>query len=191
MSNEFLAGAASWFGMDPDRLADATMSTNAQGLTLVFKIKLDADDYLGIADRMRAMREPIDDPEDEEQEDPPRFAIMPTLNQVLNDPATYMDRPECADLLAKAAKLSKRVARVLGLEPDPYAPTEGVNGRTVVHVDVPAEADSGLPDAVWVCGHELDDMQKQLSSDRDVQTGAYLIQVAMLTPEQVAKRVKP
>ena len=191
MSNEFLAGAASWFGMDPDRLADATMSTNAQGLTLVFKIKLEANDYLGIADRMRAMREPVEQQQqDEEQDDPPRFAIMPTLNQVLNDPVAYKDRPEYADLLAKAATLSKRVARLMGWESDAHdqTQTQGAGGRTVVHVDVPAEADSGLPDAVWVWGEQLSAVQKQMASD--IKGEEYLVQVAMLTPEQLCE-VKP
>jgi hypothetical protein len=184
MSKALIDAAASYYGMDPEQLAQGAMSTNSEGLRFTFIVQCKDDDYLGIADRMRAMREPIDSDEHS------AFVQLPTVQEVMADPLRYKDRPECADVLARAAQLSKRVARLVGAEPDPHAATEGVGGRAVKHVDVPVEEDSALPAAVWVWGHELDQAQKLLASDIRGEPGheqQYLVQVAMLTPEQLAK----
>lgn len=61
MSKEFTDAAASYFGMDPAAVADAHLTTNAEGLTVHFKIRLSDDDMIGIGKRMEERRKPLAD----------------------------------------------------------------------------------------------------------------------------------
>lgn len=114
MSKAFVDAAASYLGMDPARLHEGHLVSNAEGLTVRLIVKLTDEDILGAADRMRQMTSPT------EEEQTGVWVGMPSLQEVMRDPLAYAGRPECADLLAKAASMSQRVARVLGLEPDPF-----------------------------------------------------------------------
>lgn len=193
MSKALIDAAASYFGMDPAQLAQGSMSTNSDGLRFTFIVQCQDEDYLGIADRMRAMRQ------GQQEAMLDQFVGLPTVQEVMADPMRYVHRPECADVLARATQLSKAVRTIV----EQYASqsmrtlvgqTEGAGGREVKHVDVPAEEDSGaLPDAVWVDAKDLTDQQKHLSSDYrgQVDRREYLVQVSMLTPEQLDKAVKP
>ena len=60
MSKEFTDAAASYFGIDPARLADSTLTSNAEGLTVHFKIRLSDDDMIGIGKRMEERRKKPD-----------------------------------------------------------------------------------------------------------------------------------
>lgn len=221
MSKELIDAAASYYGLDPEGLHQATMAAGVDGLRFSFVVLVkDADDYLGIADRMRAMREPVEEPDTLQQMVEDRlnqaaergrqeeeahmlsgtgFIPMPTLQEVMRTPVEFMDRPECRSLVDKAYSLSAGARAAIDQELERRAEnrarteTQGAGGRTVVHVDVPAEEDSKLPDAVWVPGEQLTIQQQAVASDvRKGETGQgdYLMQVAMLTPEQLAQ-VKP
>lgn len=56
MSKEFTDAAASYFGMDAAAVADAHLTTNAEGLTVHFKMRLSDDDMIGIGKRMEERR---------------------------------------------------------------------------------------------------------------------------------------
>lgn len=56
--NEMERAAVSAFGLDPDKVRSVALTASAAGLSLQVVIPIDADDYLAIADRMRALREP-------------------------------------------------------------------------------------------------------------------------------------
>lgn len=182
MSKALIDAAASYFGMDPEQLAQGAMSTNSEGLRFTFIVQCKDDDYLGIADRMRAMREPIDSDEHS------AFVQLPTVQEVMRDPVAYMNRPECKDIFNRAMHVSKATRdKVYDHIEAQNAQTEGVGGRAVKHVDVPAEEDSALPAAVWLDAKDTTQAQRQMASDRDGDNERFLVQVAMLTPEQLAK----
>ena len=60
MTIEFTDAAASYFGMDPAAVADAHLTTNAEGLTVHFKMRLSDDDMIGIGKRMEERRKKPD-----------------------------------------------------------------------------------------------------------------------------------
>jgi hypothetical protein len=210
MSKALIDAAASYFGMDPEQLAQGTMSTNSEGLRFTFIVQVSDDDYLGIADRMRAMREPIE-PEQDQATD---WVQMPTVQEVMAQPEKYVGDPTYAEVFAHAARMSRKVRDVQklydeaakqieqvksqpktiddvrkaeGLPTLAEVASQGVGGRAVKHVDVPAEEDSALPAAVWVRAEDTTQAQQQMASDYDIKDHRYLVQTAMLTPEQLAK----
>lgn len=73
--NEIERAAVSAFGLDPDKVRSVALTASAAGLSLQVVIPIDADDYLAIADRMRALREPA----------------APTLSEVMTNPEKYRD----------------------------------------------------------------------------------------------------
>lgn len=58
--NEMERAAVSAFGLDPAKVRSGALTASATGLVLQVVIPIDADDYLAIADRMRALRAPSD-----------------------------------------------------------------------------------------------------------------------------------
>lgn len=115
MSKEIIDAAASYFGMDPADLAQGTMAAGANGLRFTFTVEVGADDYMGIADRMRAMRGPVgpqDDP------DTLQYTTLPSLQEVMRNPVAFMDRPECEELLYRAQRASKAVRENMDVERD-------------------------------------------------------------------------
>lgn len=186
MSKELVAAAASYFGLDPERLFEtSSMHVGAKGaLRFVFAIEISEDDYLGIADRMRAMREPLEEPQ-------PTWSSLPSLQQVMRDPLAYIGQVGCADLIERACKASRAVAlKVAEHTAAREQAAQGVGEREVKHVAAPADEEPGLPDAVWVDVEHLTSAQLALVSDVTPGTDGRqrcLIQSAMLTPEQRAK----
>lgn len=129
--------------------------------------------------------------------------VKENVGDVIRNPEAFFGKPEYAQLVERACKLNKAVrekhtewaqdqARMaIGGLP---AESEGVGGRKVVHVDVPEQqdADIELPAAVWVPAWDASAEQIATRSDyRYRLDGAegcdYLLQVALLTPEQKAK----
>lgn len=124
---------------------------------------------------------------------------VPTVQDVIRNPEKFVGVAGLEDIVESAAKLSKtvRAAAVAAYEAEaanmsePAAEqSEGIGGRKVIHVDAPEDgAESALPAAVWVPCEEVSQEQVNMRSDyryREDNTEAvdYLLQVALLTPEQ-------
>lgn len=118
MTREFIDAAASYFGMDPARLADGALFSNAEGLTVTLKVKLTNDDIIGVADRMRALREP--DPEQQagwvDGDGNAVFQQLPSMQEVMRNPVAYLDRPECEGMIKRAMQLSASANEAVTIE---------------------------------------------------------------------------
>lgn len=161
-SSLFFKAAASYFGIPPDQLVIGGQVGAINGAFKVsIELALTPEDLIGITNRMKQM-------------DQARAARA--LDDFLK-PRAGMSEAQSAEFDAEG---------LTGEWRDPS--TEGVGGRKVVHVDVPEEqGDAGLPASVWVHWADMQTGQKEMSSDWDELKQCYLLQVALLTPEQKAK----
>lgn len=101
--------AVSWFGMDTDKVASAMITSSTKGLSLQVVIPISADDYLGIADRMRTLREPVE-PTGWTNGGGEPFVALPTLQEVMRNPVAFYDREDCWSLLQEAMNKSRSCA---------------------------------------------------------------------------------
>lgn len=148
-----------------------------------FIIPLTEEHLRGIADRMKAMAEPLQ-PATIEQ---PAIAHMAAHNELRAEwnMLSQAERGRFGSFGRYAAHSAMGMAADDGVE---IPHSEGAGGRKVQHVDAPTEEESGLPDAVWV--RKADVTKEQIVMASDCDGVDYLIQVAMLTPEQRAKYAK-
>lgn len=176
MSKALIDAAASYFGMDPARLAQGTMQTTAGGLSFTFKVEVSDDDYLGIADRMRAMREPVDDRfvrgAGGLEPGAAVFTYLPTLQEVMRDPVAYYDQVGCRELLERAMVLSK----------DARAKVEAEEKRRQANVQ------EAVGQYVWLKPEELTEQQRVMAVGKNEKTGELAVLVEDLTEEQKARR---
>lgn len=181
MSAAIQQAAISYFG-----LPEGTQMVEGGPLgCFAFVIPLTEEHMRGIADRMKALSELIED----------AVVFAPSLTKTKDE------------LRAEYNAMSKDqkgnwgsfgqycAASVMGTAQDDAIEPEaqGAGGRKIMHVNVPEEEQSALPDAVWVPDNELSMHQIDMASDRDVHEGVgfvCLMQVAMLTEAQRSKYAK-
>lgn len=177
MSTDITRAAISYFGL-PDGTWCMTSPTPG---TFAFVIPLTEEHLRGIADRMKALAEPLDPFE------PGR--ANPTMKTREELRAEYNDMSPAAR--AGFGSFARYVSESLmgAAADDAIEPAQGVAGREVKHVDVPVEDDSELPEAVWVPENELSNQQFAMASDARHKDGKpwCLMQAAMLDAAQRAK----
>lgn len=196
----------SWYGLPEDRTAIA--GGEAAG-TFVFVVTATAEDLVGIAQRMQAttevdqpvfraglsqaeMREAYNAMSAAERGKYGSFARYCAMRMVPEyAPSGDVEQPD-GKINMILPELSEGVGTMDGAgaaDMTAVAPSEGVGGRKVVHVDVPEEAAPELPAAVWVAVDDLTQGQGNMASDRRGVSGEteYLLQVDMLTAEQREK----
>lgn len=179
MSADIQQAAISYFG-----LPEGTSLVEGGPVgAFAFVIPLTEEHLRGIADRMKALAEPIE-----------QLVFAPNEMKTRDELRAEYNAMPAAEK-AKWGSFGRYEAHsAMGMAgDDAIEPSEGAGGRKVQHVDVPeADARSALPDAVWVPQPELTQEQIMMSSDTKAGGGAqhWLIQTAMLTTEQQAKYAK-
>lgn len=167
--------AISYFGLPEG----ATLVEGGPVGHFAFIIPLTEEHLRGIADRMKAMDEPV-------ERGPMPRALMKSQQELRAEynAMSQAERGRFGSFNQYCVESTMGMAADDGVE---IPHSEGVGGRKVQHVDGPVEEESGLPDAVWVVTSDLNAYQLPMVSEQD---GVWsLIQVAMLTDEQRAKYV--
>lgn len=139
-----------------------------------FVIPLTEEHLRGIADRMKALAEPV--------------PYEQTIEAHLSVPTREQLRADWNKLTPKEQGVYGSFGMFCKAE---IMASPGIGGREVQHVDAPVDAaPSALPDAVWVSQRDMLAHQVDLASEvQQLGGGArnYLMQVIMLTDEQRIK----
>lgn len=160
-----------------------------------FIIPLTEEHLRGIADRMKALSEPVPQPERGEM-----ITMAPTQDELraIWNGLTQKEQGKYGSFGVFQFKvLNDAFCDVADSIPVPGGYREGaqpvvdmLNGRKVQHIDAPVEEEQGLPQAVWVSHRDMLGHQVDLASEVQQLGGVarnYLMQVAMLTEEQRIK----
>lgn len=180
MSTDIAQAAISYFGLPEG----TTLVEGGPVGAFAFIIPLTEEHLRGIADRMKAMAEPI--------EQAPAIIRMTSLSRdELRAEWEKMDgvaRGRFGSFGRYAAHSAMGMAADDGVE---IPHSEGAGGRKVQHVDAPAEEQSGLPDAVWIRYADAGVMEMNFASDLQFRDGENwtLVQTAMLSEANRAKYV--
>lgn len=176
MSAEFTKAAASYFGIDIERMNNAYLSGVDGTITLHIDIVLQDGDYAGIGRRLEAMSEPAPElqPTWVNAEGEPAFVQLPTLQQVMRTPLEYISRPECAGLLDEACAKSQAIAAMV----------EKARAEPPALPD-PAPVSSGLDPYIYLPHVSLTDYQRMAPYGHDTSTGLYAVRVDDLTIQQL------
>jgi hypothetical protein len=187
MSSAFIQASKSYFGLAETDILSANWHTVDGRMVLTFELLPTDDDMIGIAERMKQMRDTRPVPAVTEPH------TMQDLEKVERDAGAEYDRMTASERAPYGARwkyIEARVAEALNVGRTEQ--TQGIGGRKVSHVDAPETAAPELPDAVWVWASDVTDQQKALSSSYSIDRDSFLVQTVMLTPEQTVKYgVKP
>lgn len=110
MSIAFEQAAASYFGLP--KAEDCSVQRDDFGLALHVRIGLSDADLIGITARMVELAAAAPLPAPVEDADG-HHLYAPTLNEVMRNPHLYVCRPECAEVVERAAQLSGSVRTAL------------------------------------------------------------------------------
>lgn len=173
MSNQFLQAAASYFGLAETNLRKAECFTDGGEVVMAFEIRMMSGDLIAIGERMQVLA----------QEETTR---APDDTKVIDWGQTIGQMRDQYNALTPSERSRYgSFARFCAGTP---VQSVGANGRDVKHVEV--EEEPAQIDVVWVRDGDATDTQQRFASDYDKKKG-FLVQVAMLTPEQKARYVQP
>lgn len=111
MSASFGQAAASYFGLDPERATEALVVADGVTMELQVRIVLTDADIIGVTDRMKELAAaPLPEVVVDEQG---KHLYMPTVQEAIRNPHLYAPRPECAEVMERAAKLSAKVREAI------------------------------------------------------------------------------
>lgn len=193
--NNFLKAALSYYGVDASGGHRSAFQSADGAQVLTVEINVTDDDLAGIAARMKVIQDEqvpaeaatiVPGPTDAELRQAYN-AMSPAQRSAYGSFARF--RAMCGGAYPYADRELREFADIEAGAPEP---SEGVGGRKVQHVDVEGQADAAeMPDAVWVPAYGMANYQFDVSSEYDAVENRYLMQVAMLTPEQRTKYVQP
>lgn len=174
MSKAFVDAAASYFGMDPARLHDGSLVSNAEGLAVSFRIKLTDLDIVGVADRMKALAAPV-----EQEEGKHDMYAMPTMQELMRNPVPYLDRAECQDALTQALRQSSKARQLVR--------------EHMAMQETPTEDDDRgtLPPYVWLDPDDCTADQRSCPMSVHPTNGKIAVGVDQLTDEQKIRHAVP
>lgn len=157
MSPTFLQAAASYFGINPEQIAGSDWH-NADGqLVVSFEFSVSEDDLLGIADRMKALRE----------------SDVVTAQVEVVEPPSNDEHRQVWNAMDKAAR--GRFGS--------FARFVAAGGAELAKAP---QEEFKMPDYVYLPRSETTEYQRQVSHF-NVTTGSYMVQVDDLTDEQRKK----
>lgn len=179
MSAAIQQAAISYFG-----LPEGTQMVEGGPLgCFAFVIPLTEEHMRGIADRMKALSEPI-------HTEPGWTAPLKTRDELRSEynAMSIKERGRFGSFNQYCIESTMGLVQDDAIEPE----AQGAGGRKVMHVNAPEEEQSALPEAVWLPSKEITHEQRIMMSDSKAVDGKpwCLVQVAMLTEDQRNKYAK-
>lgn len=161
MSPTFLDAAASYFGINPEQIAGSDWHNSDGQLVVSFEFNVSEDDLLGIADRMKALRE----------------SDAVTAQVEMGDPPSNEEHRRAWDAMSKKERgrfgsFARFVAASGARDIQPLAPWPKVEVE--------------IPPYVLLDRGDTTEAQRQLSA-LDPATKKYMVQIDDLTDEQREK----